>query len=171
MRKTTFSIFLPFLMVFIMAGCTPAPPAQQQPADSDQEQEITKEPADQYDGPTEESGQYDMDSWRTMIADDCQSFFDGCNNCKRIPDTDEAACTKMFCEEYQEPKCLDEEKGMKEKCEQEEGTWLEEYQECEWVGQDWCEENGGEFKECESACRHDEEAEMCTMRCVLVCEF
>ena len=51
------------------------------------------------------------------------------------------------------------------------GTWLPEHNECEGVGEDWCTENGGEFYECESACRNNPEAEICTMQCVLVCKF
>ena len=34
-----------------------------------------------------------------------------------------------------------------------------------------CESLGGTFLECESACRHDKNAEMCTMQCVQVCDF
>jgi len=51
------------------------------------------------------------------------------------------------------------------------GTWLSEYQECEGASQTWCQTNGGKFNECASACRHDPAAEICTMQCVLVCEF
>jgi hypothetical protein len=51
------------------------------------------------------------------------------------------------------------------------GTWLEQYQECEYIGQTWCDNVNGEFKECESACRHDPAAELCTLQCVPVCEF
>lgn len=58
------------------------------------------------------------------------------------------------------------------KC-QAEGTWLEEYQECEWVKETWCLEQGGDFKACASACRNmDEEvAQFCTTECVPVCSF
>ncbi len=51
---------------------------------------------------------YDQNSWETMIPESCASFFDGCNNCNRTPGS-AAACTRMFCEQYQEPKCLDDE--------------------------------------------------------------
>lgn len=50
---------------------------------------------------------YDQDSRKTMIPENCKSFFDGCNNCSRINDWENIACTKMFCETYKEPKCLD----------------------------------------------------------------
>ncbi len=52
---------------------------------------------------------YDQNSWETMIADSCMSYFDGCNNCRRNADNEFAACTKKFCQEYEEPRCLDAE--------------------------------------------------------------
>lgn len=56
-------------------------------------------------------------------------------------------------------------------CEGAGGTWLEEHDECEYVGREWCEDMGAIFRECESACRHDEAAEICTLQCVPVCEL
>jgi hypothetical protein len=50
---------------------------------------------------------YTRESRKTMIPETCTSFFDGCNNCTRMENASEAACTKMMCETYQEPKCLD----------------------------------------------------------------
>jgi membrane-bound inhibitor of C-type lysozyme len=50
---------------------------------------------------------YDMNSWKTIIADDCRAFFDGCNQCVREPGK-AAACTRMACAEYQQPQCRDE---------------------------------------------------------------
>lgn len=50
---------------------------------------------------------YTEESWKTMIPETCKSFFDGCNNCSRTENNAEAACTLMYCEKYQEPKCLD----------------------------------------------------------------
>ncbi len=38
----------------------------------------------------------------------CKSFYDGCNTCNRL-ENGEIACTLMQCENYEEPKCLDEE--------------------------------------------------------------
>ena len=52
---------------------------------------------------------YDSSSWETMIPASCTAFSDGCNQCMRLPESDDAACTKMFCETYTEPTCLDEE--------------------------------------------------------------
>ncbi len=55
----------------------------------------------------------------------------------------------------------------------EQGSWLEEQQECEWVEETWCDELNGNFNACSSACRHldAEVAEFCTMECVPVCSF
>ena len=51
------------------------------------------------------------------------------------------------------------------------GRWLQEYNECEYLPQQQCENLGGEFNECASACRHDPEAMMCILMCVQVCSF
>ncbi len=50
---------------------------------------------------------YDQNSWRTMISPFCMSFYDGCNTCHRMIDSDDAACTKKGCQQYEEPRCLD----------------------------------------------------------------
>lgn len=54
---------------------------------------------------------YDANSWKSIIADSCQSFFDGCNQCRREPGAEVAACTRKACFEYQEPYCLDRRAG------------------------------------------------------------
>ena len=51
--------------------------------------------------------QYDMNSWQSMIDEQCRSFFDGCNNCIREPGK-AGACTMKACATYQRPRCLDE---------------------------------------------------------------
>ena len=48
-----------------------------------------------------------MNSWKTIIGDECRSFSDGCNNCFREPGK-MAACTRKACSAYQQPRCLDE---------------------------------------------------------------
>lgn len=75
--------------ILLLAGCN-------QQTQSINESEITSE------------------SWKTMIPQSCQSFFDGCNNCMRTADG-EVACTKMYCEKYDTPKCLDDEQGWDER--------------------------------------------------------
>jgi len=52
---------------------------------------------------------FDARSWKTEIAESCSSFFDGCNTCRRVEGAGGAACTRMFCGEYKQPRCLDEE--------------------------------------------------------------
>jgi hypothetical protein len=57
-------------------------------------------------------------------------------------------------------------------CARNNGTWLEQYQECEYASKQWCAAKGGRFDECASACRHDPNpATPCTMQCVPVCRF
>jgi len=51
------------------------------------------------------------------------------------------------------------------------GTWVSGFNECEYTNETWCQENGGIFNECASACRNQPEAEFCTMQCVPVCSF
>lgn len=51
------------------------------------------------------------------------------------------------------------------------GTWVEEYNECEWIPEEVCTELGGVFNECDSACRHESGPVACTMNCVQVCSF
>ena len=58
-----------------------------------------------------------------------------------------------------------------EKCQELGGKWLEEFSECEGISEQVCEELGGNFNQCASACRNDPNAEMCTMQCVQVCSF
>ena len=52
-----------------------------------------------------------------------------------------------------------------------EGTWVAEYNECEYISQETCEESGGEYFECGSACRHETTPGPCTLNCVLYCAF
>ena len=59
-------------------------------------------------GGTPEGYPFDMNSWKTMIPASCQSFFDGCNQCRRAADSDNTACTRMACQVYEKPRCLDE---------------------------------------------------------------
>jgi hypothetical protein len=57
-------------------------------------------------------------------------------------------------------------------CTEQNGKWIEEYSECEGGGDaTWCQTYGGTFNECASACRHNPDAEICTLQCVLVCSF
>ena len=56
-------------------------------------------------------------------------------------------------------------------CLENNGTWLQEHQECEFIGESQCTALEGAFNECASACRHDPDAMMCIQMCVPVCSF
>ncbi|WP_041521721.1 MliC family protein [Gilvimarinus agarilyticus] len=58
-----------------------------------------------------EAAAYDATSWREIIPESCNSFFDGCNTCRRAPGAAEAACTRKACMKYQQPRCLDDEQA------------------------------------------------------------
>ena len=49
------------------------------------------------------------------------------------------------------------------------GRWLNKYQECEFVSEQSCNEMGGQFNECASACRHQSPDVVCIQMCVPVC--
>ena len=57
---------------------------------------------------TDGGGPYHADSWKNLIADDCEAYFDGCNNCRRAEGSAIAACTRKACAVYGKPRCLDE---------------------------------------------------------------
>jgi len=59
--------------------------------------------------------------------------------------------------------------NLEEQCTQNGGQWLAEFSECEYISESQCSEMNGIFSECESACRHDPDAEICTAQCVPVC--
>lgn len=50
--------------------------------------------------------EYDANSWKTLIADDCMAFFDGCNHCRRGEAGGLAACTRKACAVYAKPFCV-----------------------------------------------------------------
>lgn len=58
-----------------------------------------------------------------------------------------------------------------ELCENRDGEWVDGFNECEFLSKDDCEIMGGEYFECESACRNNPDAEACIMMCVQVCKF
>ncbi len=81
------------VMPWLLAGCAPESP-EPSPA-SKMEQAKSSAP-------------YNANSWKTIIADSCRHFFDGCNTCTRAPEAKTAACTRKACVQYQEPRCLDD---------------------------------------------------------------
>ena len=56
-------------------------------------------------------------------------------------------------------------------CISNQGIWLFQSNECEGIDKATCEKIGGTFNECASACRNDPKAEVCTMQCVIICQF
>lgn len=58
-----------------------------------------------------------------------------------------------------------------ELCIQAGGAWLADFNECEGISANYCQEIGGQFNECGSACRNDPTAEICTLQCVAYCAF
>lgn len=61
--------------------------------------------------------------------------------------------------------------GNEKLCLENDGTWVNEYDECEYIPEDICTDGGGVYNECESVCRHEPEITACTKQCVAVCEF
>jgi len=57
---------------------------------------------------------------------------------------------------------------LQSQCKKHGGGWLSEFNECEYISEDQCLEMKGMFKECESACRHND-SDICTKQCVQVC--
>jgi len=51
------------------------------------------------------------------------------------------------------------------------GTYDPQYKECSGITKDQCESINGTFNECGSACRHDPNATLCTMQCVIYCQM
>jgi membrane-bound inhibitor of C-type lysozyme len=99
LTNTASSLRLAVVLIsaFLVAGCV----AKQDPV-------TMTEPASSKSAAVDSA--FDMDSWQTIIGDDCRSFFDGCNNCFREPGK-MAACTRKACAVYQQPRCLDDEAG------------------------------------------------------------
>lgn len=58
----------------------------------------------------------------------------------------------------------------KEKCEDKAGKFLQEYNECEGITSQDCDNMGGVYDDCASACRHTK-ADVCIQVCVPVCKL
>lgn len=56
-------------------------------------------------------------------------------------------------------------------CQENDGVWLNEYKECENISLKWCENHGGVFNSCGSACRHQAKDTVCTLQCVPFCDL
>jgi len=53
-------------------------------------------------------------------------------------------------------------------CEEKNGEWIDEYLECEYLDKKICENIGGIYTTCASACRHTNSS-LCLLPCVEVC--
>lgn len=67
--------------------------------------------------------------------------------------------------------CVDENPNPEGACLSFDGTWLKETKECEGMGKEMCENLGGTYSDCASACRNNPEGGLCTQQCVQVCKF
>ncbi len=56
-------------------------------------------------------------------------------------------------------------------CENAQGVYDNQWQECSGIDATTCNKIGGDFVECGSACRHNPDAEICTMQCVIYCQM
>lgn len=87
------------------------------------------------------------------------------------------ACANSLTISYTEGACEEENLAggtvpagtNEEQCRNIGGKWTG--YDCEGLSQEQCQEIGGVFNECASACRNDPKAEICTLQCVVVCEF
>ena len=104
----------------------------------------------------------------TSFEDCIAAGFPAMESYPRQCQTDEGA---LFVELLDEPVAPPADMDPSQPCSDSGGNWLANYNECEYTSQEWCNKKGGEFKECESACRHDPTAEICTLQCVPVCQF
>jgi hypothetical protein len=97
-------ILLSFVGIFglLLGGCQISSPSTPPSAE-----EIEQNSPDIVLAPETESS-YTSESWKTELPETCESFFDGCNTCRRMPDGG-AGCTRMMCQTYEQPRCLDEE--------------------------------------------------------------
>jgi len=75
----------------------------------------------------------------------------------------------VYTKTFEQPK--EQNTSLAHTCQEKGGNWIAEFNECEYIKESVCSELGGTFDKCASACRHDPDAEMCTMQCVPVCSF
>ncbi|MGM5483063.1 MAG: putative hemolysin [Nanobdellota archaeon] len=124
-----------------------------------------------------------VDEKQTGIANPASEYCieqGGSLNIIDTPNGQKGMCTLssgQICEEwsYFRGECPENETNIKsdlaKNCEDNGGKWLEQFNECEGIGNESCQEMGGNFNQCASACRNDPNATVCTMQCVPVCEL
>jgi len=82
------------------------------------------------------------------------------------------ACANSLTISYTEGACIDSTVPVgtpEEQCTSIGGQWTG--YDCVGISQGQCQEIGGEFDECASACRNNPNATMCTLQCVQVCNI
>lgn len=109
--------------------------------------------------------------YRPVCGDDKKTYGNSCGACAAGVNT------------YKHGECLEDDNSnfasgtfpagvpTSQLCTDSNGNWIAEANECEGISENVCQEMGGKFNECATACRNDPDAEICTMQCVLVCEF
>lgn len=104
-------------------------------------------------------------------------IFSACSEIVKITNFDECvAAGNPIMESYPrqcnvEGEIFVEEFNLQRECLNNNGKWIDEFNECEFISKDKCEFLGGTFNECGSACRNNPEVEMCTMQCIPYCSF
>jgi hypothetical protein len=91
------------------------------------------------------------------------------NKCEACANSLTISYTKGACEENNAAGGTVLAGSNEEQCTSMGGTWTG--YDCTGITENQCQEIGGAFNECASACRNDPTAEMCTQQCVQVCEF
>jgi hypothetical protein len=81
------------------------------------------------------------------------------------------ACNDLKVDYWTQGPCPKTNAELQSACQNASGNWLAVSRECEGVSQEQCNLMNGEFNECASACRNDPNAEVCTLQCVIVCQF
>ncbi|MGV8141238.1 MAG: hypothetical protein ACP5NW_02225 [Candidatus Woesearchaeota archaeon] len=81
------------------------------------------------------------------------------------------ACSEPQVAYWTQGPCPRTNAEMQDLCRDAGGIWLSESKECEDISEEQCSIMNGEFNECASACRNDPGAEVCTLQCIMVCQF
>lgn len=109
-----------------------------------------------------------------VIEDSC-SELNNADECSANPDCENvwggpSVCDGETCSDDEEWLGCKETTNPKGACLSFDGNWIEETKECEGMPKEMCENLGGTYNECASACRNTD-SEFCTLQCVMVCEF
>jgi hypothetical protein len=163
-----------FVALFALSACSSAPtpppiptPPIQKPVNSVIPSSVTVPPAGQRvceRGDSPVCGRFQVQCFRAPCPPIDTTYPNICEAEKAgATDIVEGACKGASADN--EPVDLERD------CISNNGSWLSKSKECEGVSKEACEKLGGTFNECASACRNDPKAEVCTMQCVIVCQF